>query len=606
MKSNKIYELISLVILTVFLNACGSGSGNKDDDDTNVSITGLVRTIDSITIEGVEAYNSDGVLATSDENGSISFTVSADKVGSVRLRKSGYAAQTVVLEVNNNAAVFFATLGKRNAAITVNADANISITAKAGAMVSLDAGALVDTNGNTVSGSVQLSITPVNIADDKELGVFPGAFSGTDIEGNAAPIIMSYGTVEYYFSQNGNELNLAPNQTATIEIPIYVTGHSDGTPIKIGDAGALWYLNEDTGLWIQENIGTVVASLGSPTGMALRASVTHFSWWNHDVAPETCDLTITPSGLPNQSEIELNANNQGSSVGPGLRPRSASTTSMSEAKTVLMPRDIEVYISSSAIAADRYYSAQTFKTCSGEVSSMTLEFEGPDSPKIVSFTGVVKPIFILDIDPGNPGNTQWKLDSNDAVFTWITAGAESLIINSDKGHNTTVGNAYGSTQFPMKLNGESASQYTFTLNARNAEDLDSKSIFLNYDATPNPVINSFNYSAGLNADGSAQTAGISWDVEGADSIVISYSRGGDDPKTIIQQQLNIGNVDSTALNLTSSIFNVDGAGAYFIVAEFINQYGSTFRSFYLAVYDTSSDGGDGGGDDGGDGGGIPL
>jgi hypothetical protein len=43
----------------------------------------------------------------------------------------------------------------------------------------------------------------------------------------------------------------------------------------------VWSLNETTGVWVQEGEGTVVAS-ASATGLALRATVTHFSWWNPD------------------------------------------------------------------------------------------------------------------------------------------------------------------------------------------------------------------------------------------------------------------------------------------------------------------------------------
>lgn len=50
----------------------------------------------------------------------------------------------------------------------------------------------------------------------------------------------------------------------------------------MGDKYPLWSLNEKTGKWVQEGEGTVVASSASPTGLALRVEVTHFSWWNHD------------------------------------------------------------------------------------------------------------------------------------------------------------------------------------------------------------------------------------------------------------------------------------------------------------------------------------
>ena len=65
-------------------------------------------------------------------------------------------------------------------------------------------------------------------------------------------------------------------------------GHSEVVR-RLADAGAavddvipLWSVDETTGLWIEEGAGTVVASADSPTGLALRAEVAHFSWWNAD------------------------------------------------------------------------------------------------------------------------------------------------------------------------------------------------------------------------------------------------------------------------------------------------------------------------------------
>ncbi len=56
----------------------------------------------------------------------------------------------------------------------------------------------------------------------------------------------------------------------------------DGSLVKAGDTTPLWSLDETTGGWVEEGSGTVVASATSPSGFALRAEVTHFSWWNAD------------------------------------------------------------------------------------------------------------------------------------------------------------------------------------------------------------------------------------------------------------------------------------------------------------------------------------
>ncbi len=580
----KIICLLFLLFSAGIIAGCSS-SDSAPSTAGNVNVTGLVRTPDKVVLEDVEVYNDDGVLATSNNSGVVSFSVAADKAGSIRLRKPGYAAQTVMLNINDGRADFLATLGKRKAAVTVSADTPIDITGTSGAMVSLAAGALVDANGNPVTGDIQLSITPVDVSDDDELGVFPGAFAGTDINGNAAPIIMSYGTVEYQFSQHGNELNLAGGQSATIEIPVFIANHPDGTPIQIGDSGALWYLNETSGQWVQENVGTVVASVDSPTGMALQATVTHFSWWNHDIAPQLCDLTITPSGLPNDAKVDLFARTQNN------RPRSGSTTFLDSGTTVTMPRGVDVYLQSTARASDGLYRASTINSCDGEVGSLVLDFTGPESPVIFSLTGRVKPYFILELDPADPSNTRWVLDRNDAIFTWSSIRAETRVLSSDQGHNITLGNATGSTQFPMDLNGSHATQYLFTLTATDDEgNTATKTKNLAYDTTPEPILHQFNISK---IDGeTAQTATLSWDVEGADSITVFYSQVDGSGMTQLATDPDVASVGATALDLTQDIFTVAGAGTYLITIEFTNQYGTTTRTFFAWLYDLSGGGGD--------------
>ncbi|MBT8400925.1 MAG: hypothetical protein KJO98_10645, partial [Rhodothermia bacterium] len=85
-----------------------------------------------------------------------------------------------------------------------------------------------------------------------------------------------YGVVEFNLEQDGRDVQLAPGRRASVEIPIYTGG------TQVGNEIALWSVDEDTGEWTQEGMGVVVASAASPTGLALRAEVSHFSWWNCD------------------------------------------------------------------------------------------------------------------------------------------------------------------------------------------------------------------------------------------------------------------------------------------------------------------------------------
>ncbi len=561
MKSNyKFFWLTGFILLSALLTSCGSsnsGSTGTDGGVDMVSVSGLIRSPDRITIEGVEAYNNDGVLATSDANGAITFTIAPEKASSVRLRKTGYAAQTVMLEINNNAAVFLATLGKRSAAVTLNADAEIDITGNTGAMVIMAAGALVDANGNPVTGNIQLSMTAVDVSDENEVGVFPGAFAGTNIDGTAAPVIMSYGTVEYHFTQNGEKLNLAPGQIATIEIPVFVTQHPDGSLIQIGDEGALWSLDESTGQWLQENVGIVVASIQSPTGMALRATVTHFSWWNYDIAPEICGLSITSTGLPADATGTLS----GRIDSPAFGVR-ATTNISSSGITVIVPRSTEVSFSSLAVAADGTYSASATNTCNNAAGSLVLDYEGPQSAHILLFTGVNKPIFKKGVDD------LWFVERNDGIFIWETLGQDTLTLSSDQGHNTTLGSSPGSVQFPLDLNGSHVSTYTFTLTATNSVDSVTASVVINYDETPEPIVNSWEaYKETISTI-------VYWDSEGADTVSIGYVENGGSPQTATLLAVNTNAELKT--ELIDHHLIPEGSD---LVLIFTNQYGNTYRQF---------------------------
>ncbi len=89
--------------------------------------------------------------------------------------------------------------------------------------------------------------------------------------------------------------------TATIQLPIFLTTNpATGNPIAIGDQIELWYLNENTGIWVQEGMGAVITNINSPTGYSLEASVSHFTPWNVDIPIfdfSFIDVTVNgPSG----------------------------------------------------------------------------------------------------------------------------------------------------------------------------------------------------------------------------------------------------------------------------------------------------------------------
>lgn len=264
-----------------------------------------VRTIDASLVSGVELeFYIDGVRRddlTSTVNETAVLTIDADTDYSIRASAAGFAVQVIPFRsaIEDGNVDLDITLIPRGDVITISGAGSFAEEGNDGAAVSFTTSDFVDAAGNPVVGDIQLTITPVDVSQPATLAAFPGEFSGIlESDGTETPII-SFGTVEYEFTANGESINLAPGATADVIIPIYSFTYQDGSNISVGDTIPLWSLDEDTGIWDQEGTGTVIASIDSPTGLALSATVSHFSWWNCDVSMNAASVEVTVLGTDN-------------------------------------------------------------------------------------------------------------------------------------------------------------------------------------------------------------------------------------------------------------------------------------------------------------------
>lgn len=177
------------------------------------------------------------------------------------------------------------------------------LNGKDGAYLSVAANAFVNADGNPVGGDIEVQITPLDVSTSVGLQAFPGAFKGILDDGVTEKPIVSFGTTEFVFTQNGESLQLAPGATAIIDMPMYINRYPNGEAVLIGDEIPLWSLNETTGIWQQEGFGEVIAKPASRTGLAMRAEVTHFTWWNTDWYPadeQQSDISIRVTPVDEQ------------------------------------------------------------------------------------------------------------------------------------------------------------------------------------------------------------------------------------------------------------------------------------------------------------------
>ena len=253
-------------------------------------------------LSGVSVLDDSGELGVTDDSGRLTLVDTPTGEKTLRFALAGYAPQVWAADFQT-AQTQRVVLIAREASVSFVAAEGADITGKDGAAMVAGANAFVTAAGDIYSGNVLVSVTPVDVASGATAaGAFPGSFNAVLEDGSERPLI-TYGTVEYHFTdESGNELQLAEGQTATIEVPVYVTSHPDGTPVRLGDVIPFWYLDEDTGIWHEDGEGTVVASEHSPTGLAQRGEVSHFTWWNVDISPRPAEVRIE-SVLPEAEDV---------------------------------------------------------------------------------------------------------------------------------------------------------------------------------------------------------------------------------------------------------------------------------------------------------------
>jgi hypothetical protein len=244
------------------------------------------------TVELTGATTAAATTATTGRDGTAVLAVAPDTAGVLHIALPGHTRQLRPVRVARGQLAYVEVrLMARAPALTLpDAAAGGTLVGRNAARLTLPPNALVDAQtGAPVTGAVQVEMTPVNSASH-ELAAFPGSMRARS--GATEGVLLTYGPVEYRFNQGGRRLALASGVSAIIEMPLHATQGVNGAPLVPGDTMPVWSLDEATGVWIQEGEGTVVASR-SATGLALRATVGHFSWWNPDFFADPVTVNIS-------------------------------------------------------------------------------------------------------------------------------------------------------------------------------------------------------------------------------------------------------------------------------------------------------------------------
>ncbi|HNP65570.1 MAG TPA: Ig-like domain-containing protein, partial [Woeseiaceae bacterium] len=406
-QARRIGVLISALAL---LLGAGCSSGGSDSGEvvsppppppapTSAAVTFVVVDETGSPIEGstVDVVGS-ALSGITDTSGQTTMTIPYTDRLLLSASADGYSDKLQAANVPNGASAHdvVVMLIRRSPAVTIpNIEGGGTATGPNGVTITFPPGALVDSTGQPVVGDVQMFMTPVDVTGP-DVAAFPGLFFGVDSNGSDQ-LLLSHGVAEFVVQQGSETLNIASGQTATVEVPLYADGNADGSAVMVGDLIPFWSLNEATGVWLEEALGEVVASNDSPTGLAVVATVSHFSWWNIDVPSLFHTLNLTVVGptacIPAGSRATISAEVAQSARTPGtpIPPVSRASVSLyvptqlcadGVTRTLSVPANLNILVDVVVRVGTTHYSGSTtVGGPAGETSDTTLVLMAMTDPQ---------------------------------------------------------------------------------------------------------------------------------------------------------------------------------------------------------------------------------
>lgn len=203
--------------------------------------------------------------------------------GVLTVTKTGYITQSLrISTVAGETARAFAILQpiKEMRSIPQAQVAQTIVAQSLGASVTLPANALVAPDNTPVTGAIRLELTPWDITNSN-LSAMLGNGVARRTDGSIVNLISAgMMTVDFYDAQN-RHLQLATGKTADIQMDLPYASINNQA-LSVGSSIPLWHFDVAQGTWVEEGVGSVVASETSPFGLAVKATVSHFSTWNWD------------------------------------------------------------------------------------------------------------------------------------------------------------------------------------------------------------------------------------------------------------------------------------------------------------------------------------
>ena len=291
MNVDKYKKLLLPVFISMSMVACGGGGGSSDAGTTQppisenqTAVQAMVQSSDGSLLKGVTVSVLDQKAITN-ENGIAQLSVKIPKGISevvVKYEVNGFVTQSVLVKTTELKNVTAHMLAAKDI-VPVNdiEKAQVIKANSLGATITIPENAFIKPNGHFAQGKVNVYFTPWNI-NSNDLNAMPANGFALDAQGNRTQLI-SAGMITATFVdvETGERLQLAPGKTADIQMDVPFSSINN-TKLSEGTKIPMWHFDESKGLWVEEGEGEVVKSTNSITGLAVKATVSHFSTWNWD------------------------------------------------------------------------------------------------------------------------------------------------------------------------------------------------------------------------------------------------------------------------------------------------------------------------------------
>ena len=286
--SIKLKNIAFACLLGMSLAGCGSDSDSEtkpvnEEAMLQKNVSALILSSNGNALAAAEIVIAGQTFKT-DGFGKAAFTVQIPKSAThvvVVVKKDGFISQSLRIEAGQLEQLSANLLNvKQTVSIAKIEDAQVIQSVYQNAQITIPENAFVLPNGQPATGAVTVAFTPWDITA-ADLNAMPANGVARDAQGNIVNLISAGMITATFTNAAGQKLQLAAGKTADIQMDLPVASINN-QKLLVGSSIPMWHFDEAKGLWIEEGVGQVVASLSSATGLAVHATVSHFSTWNWD------------------------------------------------------------------------------------------------------------------------------------------------------------------------------------------------------------------------------------------------------------------------------------------------------------------------------------